>query len=366
MNLSVVIVSSPIPSHPDTFIIDSVIDSLNLIDGLERVNIVIILDGYVINDKVQTKKGKITTDMKLCYDEYYEKLKDKYCFPNFLIEKCENHLGFALAVKHGLALCRTDYALILQHDRKFVRRFSGISSLMECMEIHDHIRYIHFPTIMSSKHTSLLQRYGLHPLTNAELAYIPVSDECELRPLIFWYDSNHLCNIRRYMAIFSPYKSMPKSIRDIVNGTDNESLRKMLLKRGDFIEDKFGQVQRNVLVSLRGMQPDLMAVFRWFGSYFLWLENEAVGTPCAVDSFTNDMVELGDDVCPTGDGSLLPPPSAVYGDTVDNLYTTEDIAHSLPVSQTQSGPSCVMVAHLRGRHFDPSYLTHYDTSVTPH
>eukprot|EP00597_Dinobryon_sp_UTEXLB2267_P008459 CAMPEP_0170086710 /NCGR_PEP_ID=MMETSP0019_2-20121128/21327_1 /TAXON_ID=98059 /ORGANISM="Dinobryon sp., Strain UTEXLB2267" /LENGTH=111 /DNA_ID=CAMNT_0010303911 /DNA_START=718 /DNA_END=1053 /DNA_ORIENTATION=+ len=46
----------------------------------------------------------------------------------------------------------------------------------------------------------------------------------------------------------------------------------MLLKRGDFIEDKFGQVQRDLLAAAGKAGNDDLAVelFRWYGSYLCW------------------------------------------------------------------------------------------------
>lgn len=78
---------------------------------------------------------------------------------------------------------------------------------------------------------------------------------------------------QRYLCIFRPFRSLPPNLRDIVG---LGAVKDMLLKPGDFIEDKFGQVQRNVLTGARadGRSDEVvLELFRWFGSYLCW-END--------------------------------------------------------------------------------------------
>jgi hypothetical protein len=365
MNISIVIVTSPAISNPDTFLIDSVIDSLELIHGLETAQIIIILDGYIINDKAQTKKGRITVDMESNYKEYLRHLQDKYKDDRFLIRMNHRQMGFALSVKNGLELCQTKFALILQHDRKFIYPFSGLSTLASCMEENPHIRYIHFPTIMSMKHTSSLRRYGLHYLTDPETMYFPLQKEYELRPVIFWYDSNHLCHVQRYLEIYTPYQSMPDPVKEIMLAIDRKALTRMVLKRGDFIEDKFGQVQRNSLVALRGDPSAGKKVFRWFGSYVLWHDDKRAGASGASDGDEKDEEEdVKGGMCEYGDGDV---------DDRRARYPEEEEAGGTAAAATSSSQraplsmrSCIMVTHLRGRHYAPlhaaTFQQQHDTS----
>ena len=49
------------------------------------------------------------------------------------------------------------------------------------------------------------------------------------------------------------------------------NIGKMLLKRGDFIEDKFGQVQRDLLYEKGQVNEELLCkLFQWYGSYLCW------------------------------------------------------------------------------------------------
>ena len=49
------------------------------------------------------------------------------------------------------------------------------------------------------------------------------------------------------------------------------NIGKMLLKRGDFVEDKFGQVQRDLLYEKGQVNEDLLCKeFQWYGSHRCW------------------------------------------------------------------------------------------------
>ena len=92
----------------------------------------------------------------------------------------------------------------------------------------------------------------------------------ELQPTIFWYDSNHICNVKKYLEIFTPFTSLPTDLRIELQKYDRHIVSKLLLKRGDFIEDRFGQAQRNLLASLKDNSELLLRTHHWFGSYLLY------------------------------------------------------------------------------------------------
>ena len=120
------------------------------------------------------------------------------------------------------------------------------------------IRYIGFPTSMSSSHKYLVQtKYKKTGIINCKIDDIlidtkkseegsliesnsdellheqnkdiqtdssiksptttppSISKKMSLIPLIFWYDSNHLCNVERYLQIYTPYLSMPENLRNV-------------------------------------------------------------------------------------------------------------------------------------------------------
>lgn len=280
--LSIVIITSPSPQNPSTCLIQKVIDSLKLFNELETCDVNIVLDGYVISSRARSKRGKITKEMALAYEEYYNELCIQYGEnPRFSIARCDTHQGFAMAVKFGLSLCVTSYAIILQHDRRFCCSFNRIMDCIHAMEKDLTIRYIGFPSILNRTHDlQLHSRYNLSCLNSSD-ARKDLGDNLFLQPLIFWYDSNHLCHIQRYLEIYRPYETVPSHL---VNVIGKENIKDMKLRKGDFIEDRFGQFQRKNLTELmkNSSDSDLISAFRWYGSYLAWAKaDDAAGKEAA-------------------------------------------------------------------------------------
>lgn len=271
--VSVVVVTSPSPIHPATTMVDAVLHSTwKMLKG-SIFRTVIVLDGYKIEPQSRTKKGKVTKEIADNYELYHNNLVEKYGHKsNTHIVRCSRHVGFAYAVKIGLEYCKTTYAFVLQHDRVFLKVFSPISCLIDIMEKHPHLRYIGFPSIMNCNHEIILKsKYDLDILTTSTYK-LQLNENFSLLPLIFWYDSNHFCHVQRYLEIYRPYTYIPIEIQSQIkeNNPHENILKKMLLKYGDFIEDRFGQIQRNLLVGSNQSQELLSTLFHWYGSYLIW------------------------------------------------------------------------------------------------
>ena len=306
--ITVLIVSSYSPFHPSTELFDTVIKSLTCIPFLENCSKVIVLDGYhtitAESEQPEIKRGKLSQPMIDSYEIYCNNLFERYkSSTNVQIIKNEKHIGFAHSVKKGLEAIDTAFAMILQHDRVFCECLPD-HLLTECMNImnsNDHIRYIGFPTSSSKTHISqITSRYqGIDSFnlwehriqlqtTDTQTDNIPIHNNDKnyygyfLQPCIFWYDSNHLCHVQRYLNIFRPYKTIPLPLKELLG---NKRIKKLLLRQGDFIEDRFGQMQRKILTEIipQEIHPGnntnnnkdthatfLMDAFRWFGSYLLW------------------------------------------------------------------------------------------------
>lgn len=79
--LSIVLVTSPVAAHPDTRLVDDVIRSFDLVEGLEGCELIIIGDGVKeVEDvkKQKWKQGFVLPDVVGRYDEYMERLRRKY------------------------------------------------------------------------------------------------------------------------------------------------------------------------------------------------------------------------------------------------------------------------------------------------
>ena len=213
------------------------------------------------------------------YEEYCSNMRAAYSSSRYRIHRCLEHQGFAHAVKSGLELCTTEYALIAQHDRNFRITFPFSNLLLDAMDKHTNIRYIGFPSNANINHDLLMKtEYNLDVLTREYshelLASIPEDSKVasepllKLQPLIFWYDSQHLCHVQRYLEIFRPFKNLPNHLKDEI-GLSN--VRRMLLKKGDFIEDKFGQMQHRLLTGMVKVNKELTCeLFQWYGCYLCW------------------------------------------------------------------------------------------------
>ena len=189
--LSILLITSPSPSIPETHLIEYVIHSLdNHLPELLYCHIHIILDGFIVSEGNRTKKGKITPEFAEKYENYFKNIH-KYIEINssthsYEVTKLPIHRGFAMVVKYGLEHCSTKYCLILQHDRVFMYDFHNISNMIELMELKQHIRYIGFPTSTSCHHNNILNsRYSLNCLNSIENV-IELNHQLYLQPCIFW------------------------------------------------------------------------------------------------------------------------------------------------------------------------------------
>ena len=315
VELSAVIVTSPTTFHPSTSMLEHVVDSLNHVRGAV-FKVVIVFDWFKdLRESAKAKRGVITEEMRQGYMAYIAAVDVLYgSRPQFILKKCESHQGFAWCVHAGLLECTTQYAIICQHDRAFTCSVDCVSDMINICEDNRYIRYVGFPTVSNiNNHHIFVTRYP--KLKGFQHKNIPIDGGLLLQPLIFWYDSNHLCNIQRYLEIYKPYVNMPSDLKQLLKEV-NIPVHDFLCRNGDFIEDRFGQAERNFLVTLseNDYNLDLMYdVFKWFGSYLL------------CDSRVDEAAEL-------------------YNAARDRVVMNEGVA---PVSK-------VMVRHFHGRNFNVS------------
>jgi len=104
MDLSLIIITSEIPSHPNNFLITKCINSLNMIK---------FVDKFIIYDR--PKKYNID------YNNYIEKNKLDFLDYNHIL--LENHGHFIGCVKKGISLVKTKYFLLVQHDTMLIGDF---------------------------------------------------------------------------------------------------------------------------------------------------------------------------------------------------------------------------------------------------
>ncbi|KAE8147039.1 hypothetical protein BDV25DRAFT_143125 [Aspergillus avenaceus] len=173
-------------------------------------------------------------------------------------------LGFGLAVRSALRLVQTEYVWVQQHDWVLVEDIPvadllGVMSLSSSSstssssisqetsitgstgsqsseekevsptEENIPIKYITFPSIRTLTYTKqpyvldfpLLRNYA-RTLTGTFTA--PSGAEVPLTPLFFWFDKPHIAQTKHYLERVFP--------------------NRLAMRRGEFIEDKIGQVAR--------------------------------------------------------------------------------------------------------------------------
>mmetsp|Transcript_64829 Transcript_64829/g.153261 ORF Transcript_64829/g.153261 Transcript_64829/m.153261 type:complete len:286 (-) Transcript_64829:173-1030(-) len=187
--------------------------------------------------------GKLHPDQVPAYVEYKARLRrlctreDKgnalqHCESVTFVELKSRH-GFGLAVREGLAYCRTEYVMVIQHDRAFVRPLclGGVFKALRCPGVR----------VVTLLNSSLVN----HQLTVKDRVALPVEysweavcrkihvegcddhldQESTLQPLWYWFDTTHVTSRQHYTDF-------------VLGGGSGASI-----KRGGFIEDKLGQLQ---------------------------------------------------------------------------------------------------------------------------
>lgn len=206
------------------------------------------------------------------------------------------------------------------------------------MEEHEHIRYIGFPTGNSVSHDTLLHS-GLHLGYLNDTERIHLSSSMSLQPLLFWFDSQHLAHVARYLQIFTPRIAMDTYNQRVSSSVPSTpvidlellTIKKLLLRTGDFIEDRFGQEQRKLFVQWRDEKrspEQIRSLFRFFGSYLCWQPKDTTNESQGADEAEGD--EEGID---TQGGSM------------------EGVASGQRGAQ-------LLVSHLHGRTLDLQFLRH--------
>jgi hypothetical protein len=79
------------------------------------------------------KMGKVSQEIADNYEAYCTKLNESFAgsVREVQIIRSPTHIGFAMAVKLGLQLCKTDFAIIMQHDRSFKKDVNDLEVLLD-------------------------------------------------------------------------------------------------------------------------------------------------------------------------------------------------------------------------------------------
>ena len=127
--LTVLLVTSPIVSHPSTELLDKVVSSFQLVTDLNSCRLIILGDGVKCG-KFLPKRGSVTNEMFSNYSSYLDKIDQKISeaeedslWSKTSLVRMSEHLGFGHVVYHGLRMCQTEYVMVVQHDHPFSFNF---------------------------------------------------------------------------------------------------------------------------------------------------------------------------------------------------------------------------------------------------
>eukprot|EP00747_Dinoflagellata_sp_TGD_P218825 gnl/TRDRNA2_/TRDRNA2_91028_c0_seq1.p1 gnl/TRDRNA2_/TRDRNA2_91028_c0~~gnl/TRDRNA2_/TRDRNA2_91028_c0_seq1.p1 ORF type:complete len:370 (+),score=55.33 gnl/TRDRNA2_/TRDRNA2_91028_c0_seq1:139-1248(+) len=253
--LTVVLVTSPVPCHPSTEMLEWVLRSyVANADGLWRCPKIIVSDGFTITARSEgqqsrVKLGRIPLEWAAPYSEYRERL-DVLCkssiggaeetldaaalaFMHCKHMPMDRHRGFGGCLEAALPLVTTPYVLVLQHDRPCHRAFDcrGILAAME--GAGGVVKYVGLPTKASLARSHPEQilngcqiRVDEESATDSAVSEAAASSGIQLRLLLFWYDSTHICQTKhyRYFVFEEPPPMVPRRVA-----------------KGGFPEDSMGQ-----------------------------------------------------------------------------------------------------------------------------
>lgn len=205
--LSIVVVTSPLALNPDTRLIDAVINSFNLVHGLQECPLIIVADGVKLvkgrdSSNISHEAKEMDVDISACstttedllkpalkrdntkrsiwkrgkvleedygrYLQYCENLRKKYCSNSArrksvqVIGPLERHHSFAHALRVGLEEVKTDLVLVVQHDRAFMEKLSIIPIISLFDQLGpEGLRYVGFQSRTNHKYPNKLRgRFG--------------------------------------------------------------------------------------------------------------------------------------------------------------------------------------------------------------
>lgn len=201
-SLGVVVVTSPLPMHPTTLLIELTIATyLQRCPALERhaVPIVIVCDGHRprIDEKSRFKRGAISEEEAARYEQYVAELRQLSARATWPLINCRvvaqtSRVGFAFCVKRGLEELGKPYALVVQHDRP-ISNTVDLDDLVATLDAHRDIRYINLATrssLMVSRKHRVLRLPDRQTVQGLRLAPTP-----------FFYDSSHVVRVDWYLRV---------------------------------------------------------------------------------------------------------------------------------------------------------------------
>jgi len=225
--VTLIMVTSPILSHPSTELMERVVSSFSLVSSLTSCHMLILADGVKCG-KFRPKRGVVPQEMVTNYNLYLDRLEDMVAkadndsvWSRTKVIRMPEHLGFGHVVLHGLKLATTEYVMVLQHDHPFSINFS-LQPVIEFMDVTNS-NYVSLPISTVWRHVNRCS--SMHQIDLRKKA-MPFGKGLFI-PILFWYDGTHVARREKYInLVFEGDQALPL---------------------GHFIEDTFSQWVMNLL-----------------------------------------------------------------------------------------------------------------------
>lgn len=318
-SLSVIIVTSPLQSHPHTELIDRLILSLKFLHGFERLHKIcalIVTDGVLQPGAAGSKKTKrnagLNEERIRAYDEYKHRLISRFgrtcescgcgcrcgarACPNqsskhsaaahpplswfdFSVTELDGWHGFGWALRYALTLVHTPQVLVLPHDMEFERPID-VASL--CAILQDGSNGVEYIGFCNPKNLNYAERVhaksGIALTPHVFPSAASPRESVPLLPLFRWKENPHVANVAQYKRVVFGPTAWPK------------------VKRGQFLEETIGQRQNDLILTGGGTDGWREAHAAW-GTFLYW-PSASASVSVKPDAVSDDAMPVADVAAP--------------------------------------------------------------------
>ena len=282
--LTVIIQTSPLPSHPSTALLEALFRSFDRVDGLKEANIIILADGcdddceeeerrtssndihddgddddQIATKKANFKHGAAPLDTRMNYKQHLHLLRAKVnskqepFIPSNngsiqLIELHHRHgSARAIAAAFNILSISTPYVMIGQHDNFFVRDVSYLRHLLQYMEKPDTyswLQCVHFPSTATLNYVQKVKRRYYLDISRLCVDCDDIQKSSKFVPLVFWYGRTNIARKSYYSQIFERFPNLKVSdhLEELLGTQQLNELNKIKGKNDVDFDDEFRRV----------------------------------------------------------------------------------------------------------------------------
>jgi len=218
--LTLILVTSPIRSHPSTEMLENTLRSYVVGGKLAACEKVIVSDGCYAcepGQRERQKHGRVPRDWLKPYAAYRNRLdelvekassshddEEAHLFARCRHVRAPRHIGFGGCTSLALSYVATPYVMVIQHDRTCLRPFDALRIVSAMRASQDKVRYVGLPTKASLSRCApehVQHRCGIRLVeddVDPQVSEMCAREDIRLWPLLFWYDSTHICSLSHY------------------------------------------------------------------------------------------------------------------------------------------------------------------------